>query len=163
MFNAINTKLLIAILAVLTAIGSEVAYQRHQAAKVAAAAARAAAILQQQQREAEENKEHDETFRKRGEQDKDRHNSAAAHKNKTRRSVPKRREKGQGPPQLCGSSQRQDLEDVPALITFKQHRGERAAYGSRSRVSPGASQRQLRCRLALPIHEQSHESDDAER
>ena len=83
MFNAINTKLVIAILAVLTAIGSAVAYQRHESAKAAAAAARAAAILQQQQRQAEEQREHDEAFRKQVEQNKARHNSAAAHEDKT--------------------------------------------------------------------------------
>ena len=47
MFKAINTKILLAILAVLTAIGGALTYQRHEAAKAAAAAAKAAAILQQ--------------------------------------------------------------------------------------------------------------------
>lgn len=83
MLNAINTKLLLAILAVLTAIGSAVIYHRHESAKAAAAAAKAAAILLQQQKEAEEQKEHDEAFRKQVEQDKARHNSAAAHEDKT--------------------------------------------------------------------------------
>jgi len=83
MLNAINTKLLIAILAVLTAIGSAVIYQRHESAKAAAAAAKAAAILQQQQKEAEEQKERDQAFHKQVEQNKARHNSAAAHEDKT--------------------------------------------------------------------------------
>ena len=54
MLNAINAKILLAILAALTAIGGAVAYQRHETEKAAAAAAKAAAILQQQQRNAEE-------------------------------------------------------------------------------------------------------------
>ncbi len=83
MLNAINTKLLIAILAALTVIGSAVLYQRHESAKAAAAAAKAAAILQQQQKEAEEQKARDEAFRKQVEQNRARHNSAAAHEGKT--------------------------------------------------------------------------------
>lgn len=83
MLSAINTKLLIAILAVLTAISGAVLYQRHQSEKAAAAAAKAAAILQQQQKDAEEQKARDEAFRKQVEQDRARHNSAAAHEGKT--------------------------------------------------------------------------------
>ena len=83
MLNAINTKLLIAILAALTAIGSAVLYQRLESAKAAAAAARAADILQQQQKEADEQKAHDEAFRKQVEQNRIDHNSAAAHEGKT--------------------------------------------------------------------------------
>ena len=49
MLNAINTKILLAILAALTVIGGAVLYQRDQAEKAAAAAAKAAAILQLQQ------------------------------------------------------------------------------------------------------------------
>ena len=83
MLNAINTKLLIAILAVLTAIGSAAIYQRYESTEAAEAAAKSAAILQQQQKEAEEQREHDEAFRKTVEQNKARHNSAAAHEDKT--------------------------------------------------------------------------------
>ena len=83
MLNAVNTKILLAILAALIAIGSAVAYQRHQSAEAAAAAAKAAAILQQQQKEAEEQKMRDEEFRKKVAQDRARHNSAAAHEGKT--------------------------------------------------------------------------------
>ena len=83
MLKAINTKLLLAILAALTAIGGALTYQRHEAAQAAAAAAKAAAILQQQEKEAEERKAEDETFRERVEVDKKRHNSAAAHEGKT--------------------------------------------------------------------------------
>ena len=46
MLNAINTKLLLAILAALTVCGGVAIYQRDQAAKTAAAAAKAAEILQ---------------------------------------------------------------------------------------------------------------------
>lgn len=74
MLSLINTKLLI--IAALVAIGSAVVYQRHESAK-------ATEILLQQQREAEEQKARDEAFRKRVEQDRVRHNSAAAHQGKT--------------------------------------------------------------------------------
>ena len=57
MLKLLNTKLLIAILAVLAVIASAAIYQRHEAAK-------AAAILEQQQRDAERRKEEDEAFRK---------------------------------------------------------------------------------------------------
>lgn len=83
MLNAINTKLLIAILAALTAIGAAVVYQRNQSEKAAAAAAKTAAILQQQQDDAEAQKERGEAFRKQVEQDRKQHNSAAAHEGKT--------------------------------------------------------------------------------
>jgi Flp pilus assembly protein TadG len=83
MLTAINTKILIAILAALTVIGGAVIYQRDQAQKAAVAAAKAAAILQQQQKDAEGQKEQDEAFRKQVEADKSRHNSAAAHEGKT--------------------------------------------------------------------------------
>ena len=57
MLKAINTKILIAILAALTAIGRAVIYQSHEAHK-------AAAILQQQQHDAEERNKEDEAFRR---------------------------------------------------------------------------------------------------
>ena len=81
MLKAINTKILIAILAALTAIGSAAIYQSHEAHK-------AAAILQQQQQQhdAEERKKEDEAFRKKVEQDKKRHNSAAGNEGKTWKS-----------------------------------------------------------------------------
>ena len=83
MLKAIQTKILLAILATLVAIGGALTYQRHEAAKAAAAAAKAAAILQQQQKEAEERKAEDEAFRQRVEQDRKRHSSATAHEGKT--------------------------------------------------------------------------------
>ena len=78
MLKAINTKILIAILAALTAIGSAVIYQSHETHK-------AAAILLQQQHDAEERNKEDEAFRKKVEQDK-RHNSAAGNEGKTWKS-----------------------------------------------------------------------------
>jgi hypothetical protein len=56
MLKAINTKILLAILAALTAIGGALTYQRHEA------------------------------FRQRVEQDRKRHSSAAAHEGKTWRT-----------------------------------------------------------------------------
>lgn len=79
MLKAINTKILFAILAALTAIGSAVIYQSREAHK-------AAAILQQQQHDAEERTKEDEAFRKKVEQDKKRHNSAAGNEGKTWKS-----------------------------------------------------------------------------
>ena len=79
MLKAINTKILLAILAALTAIGSAVIYQSHEAHK-------AAAILQQQQHGTEERNKEDKAFRKKVEQDKKRHNSAAANEGKTWRT-----------------------------------------------------------------------------
>ena len=79
MLKAINTKILIAILAALTAIGSALIYQSREAHK-------AAVILQQQQHDAEERERQDEAFRKKVEQDKKRHNSAAGNEGKTWKS-----------------------------------------------------------------------------
>jgi Flp pilus assembly protein TadG len=86
MLIAINTKLLIAILAALTVIGSAVIYQRNQSEKAATAAAKAAAILQQQQKDVEDQRARDEQFRKQVETDRKQHNSAAAHEGKTWKS-----------------------------------------------------------------------------
>lgn len=80
MLTLINTKLLIAILAALAVIGSAVAYQHHEMAN---AAAKAAVILQQQQTEAEKQKARDDAFRRQVQEDRTRHNSAAAHEGKT--------------------------------------------------------------------------------
>ena len=89
MLKLINAKILLAILAVLAAIGGAVTYQRYETEKAAAAAAKAAAILQQQQRDAEKQRERDEAFRQQVEQNKNRHNSAAANEGKTwRKYVP---------------------------------------------------------------------------
>jgi type II secretory pathway pseudopilin PulG len=80
MLKLINTKILLSILAALVAIGSAAIYQSHEAHKAAEAAA---AILQQQQHDADEQRKRDEAFRKQVEQDRKRHNSAAANEGKT--------------------------------------------------------------------------------
>ena len=66
MLNAIQTKILLAILAVLLAIAGSLAYRRHEAVK--------AAFERQQQYE---------RFRQQVEQDKKKHSSAAANEGKT--------------------------------------------------------------------------------
>jgi triphosphoribosyl-dephospho-CoA synthetase len=86
MLKAINTKILLAILAALTAIGATLAYQRRETEKATAAAQKAAEILQQQQRDAEEQKQRDEAFRQQVERDRKQHNSSAAHEGKTWKS-----------------------------------------------------------------------------
>jgi Flp pilus assembly protein TadG len=83
MLNLINTKILLAILAALTVMGSAMLYQRDQAAKAAAAAARAAEILQLQRDDNEYLKQENEALRKQVEAEKKRHNSAAAHEGNT--------------------------------------------------------------------------------
>jgi uncharacterized protein YxeA len=79
MLKLLNTKLLIAILAVLATIASAALYQSHEAGK-------ATAILEQQQRDAEQQKQEDHAFRKKVEQDRKRHNSAAGNEGETRKS-----------------------------------------------------------------------------
>jgi hypothetical protein len=83
MLAAINTKILLAILAALTVIGGAVLYQRDQAAKAAAAAAKAAEILQLQRDDNEYLKQENESLRRQVEAEKKRHNSATAHEGKT--------------------------------------------------------------------------------
>ena len=67
MLNALNTKILLAILAVLLAITGAVAYHRHEVAK-------AAQLREQQQYQ---------QLRQQVEKDKKTHNSSAAHEGKT--------------------------------------------------------------------------------
>ena len=83
MLNAINTKILLAILAVLTVIGGAAIYQRDEAAKTAAATAKAAQLLQLQKDDNDYLKQENEALRKQVEADKKQHNSAAAHEGKT--------------------------------------------------------------------------------
>lgn len=59
MLKAINTKILISILAALTAIGGLLVHEHQVNERAAAAAAKAAAILQQQQSDADAAKKHD--------------------------------------------------------------------------------------------------------
>ena len=83
MLNAINTKILLAILAALTVIGGAAIYQRDQAAKTAAAAYRAAEIIQLQKDDNDYLAQGSEALRKQVEADKKRHSSVAAHEGKT--------------------------------------------------------------------------------
>lgn len=83
MLTAINTKLLLAILAALTVIGGAAIYQRDQAAKTAAAAVKAAQLLQIQKDDNDYLKQENEALRKKVEADKKQHISAAAHEGKT--------------------------------------------------------------------------------
>jgi Ni/Co efflux regulator RcnB len=76
MLKLINTKLLIAILAALGVIASAAIYQNRQTAK-------AAAILEQRQKDAEQRKQEDEAFRKKVEENRKRHNSAAGNEGQT--------------------------------------------------------------------------------
>ena len=69
MLKLLNTKLLLAILATLAIIASAAIYQSHQATRAAAAVER--------QRQA------DEAFRKRVEEDKRKHSAAAGNEGKT--------------------------------------------------------------------------------
>jgi cell division protein FtsB len=82
MLTAINTKILLAILAALTVIGGAAIYQRDEAAKTTAATARAAQILQLQKDDNDYLKRENETLRKQVEADKKQHSSAAAREGK---------------------------------------------------------------------------------
>ena len=83
MLTAINTKILLAILAALTVIGGAAIYQRDEAAKTAAATARAAQLLQLQKDDNDYLKQENEALRKQVEADKKQHSSAAAHEGNT--------------------------------------------------------------------------------
>ena len=83
MLTAINTKILLAILAALTVIGGADIYQRDEAAKTAAATAKAAQLLQLQKDDNDYLKQENEALRKKVEADKKQHSSAAAHEGKT--------------------------------------------------------------------------------
>ena len=83
MLNAINRKILLAILAALTVIGGAAIYQRDEAAKTAAATAKAAQLLQLQKDDNDYLKQENEALRKQVEADKKQHSSVAAHEGKT--------------------------------------------------------------------------------
>src|SRR6185437_13733793 len=115
MLNALNTKILLAILAVLLAITGAVAYHRHEAAK-------AAQLCEQQQYQ---------QLRQQVEKDKKRHNSSAAHEGaKPGRSI-------------CLEVRLRD--------------------GSDDTTGTGATDREFRRGLAVPVHEQSDQPHHAER
>ena len=86
MLTAMNTKILLAILAALTVIGGAAIYQRDEAAKTAAATAKAAQLLQLQKDDNDYLKQENEALRKQVEADKKLHSSAAAHEGKTWKS-----------------------------------------------------------------------------
>ena len=81
--NVINTKLLIAILAGLGALGALLIHERSQSQKAAAEAAKSAAILQQQKAEADEHRREGEEFRKNVEAEKRKNNVNPAKESKT--------------------------------------------------------------------------------
>ncbi len=83
MLTAMNTKILLAILAALTVIGGAAIYQRDEAAKTAAATAKAVQLLQLQKDDNDYLKQENEALRKQVEADKKQHSSAAAHEGKT--------------------------------------------------------------------------------
>lgn len=86
MLTAINTKILLSILAALTVI-SGLLYRQHEAnEKAAAAAARTAAILQQQQHDSEEQKKRASEFAAQVQNNRQKHDSTAAHEGKTWKS-----------------------------------------------------------------------------
>jgi hypothetical protein len=62
--SAINTKLLIAVLAALGAIGALLIHEHNESHKAAIDAAKAAAILEQQKAEADQHRREEEDFRK---------------------------------------------------------------------------------------------------
>lgn len=82
MLKVINTKVLIAILAVLTAIAGLLVRQHEVSERNAAAAEKAAAILQQQQRDADAAKKADQDMRDNIQRLRKQHNSNPANESK---------------------------------------------------------------------------------
>lgn len=82
MLKVINTKVLIAILAVLTAIAGLLVHEHDVNERNAAAAAKAAAILQQQQKDADAAKKADEQSRENIQRLRRQHNSNHANESK---------------------------------------------------------------------------------
>ena len=72
--STINTKLLIAVLATLGAIGALLIHEQNESHKAAVEAAKAAAILEQQKAEADQHKREEEEFRKKVETEKRKNN-----------------------------------------------------------------------------------------
>lgn len=66
MLKAINTKILLGILAALTAIGAMLVHQNHVNEQATAAAARSAAVLEQQQKDTDAQEKHDAGVLERG-------------------------------------------------------------------------------------------------
>ncbi len=83
MFKAINTKILLGILAALTAIGGLLIHQNHVREQEAADAAKARIILQQQQKAADDAKRDDEEMRRKVAEGKKKHSKAAGNESGT--------------------------------------------------------------------------------
>ena len=83
MLKAINTKILLAILAALTLIGGLLVHQNHVNEQAAASAAKAAAVLQQQQKDADDVKKRDAASEEHIRQIRARQNNGAGHGSKT--------------------------------------------------------------------------------
>lgn len=81
--SAINTKLLLAVLAALAVITGLVIHTHNESQKAAAEAAKAAAILQQQKAEADAHKREEEEFRQKVQAEKRKHNVNPAKESKT--------------------------------------------------------------------------------
>jgi hypothetical protein len=88
MLSAINTKILIAILAALTAIGALLVHNHNVNERIAADAARAAAVLRQQQKDAEDRKKADADFWKKVEANKKKSSAYAGDGSKTNSYLP---------------------------------------------------------------------------
>ncbi len=81
--SAINTKLLLAVLAALAVITGLVIHTHNESQKVAAEAAKDRAILEQQKAEAEAHKREEEEFRQKVETEKRKHNVNPGKESKT--------------------------------------------------------------------------------
>lgn len=81
--SAINTKLLIAVLAALGAIGALLVHEHNDSHKAAVEAAKAAAILEQQKAEADQHEREEEDLRKKVEAEKRKNNVNPGKESKT--------------------------------------------------------------------------------
>ena len=86
MLNALNTKLLLGILAALGAIGAFLIHEHNESQRAAAEAAKAAAIVQQQKDLADEHKREEEGFRRKVEAEKRKNNVNPNKESKTWRT-----------------------------------------------------------------------------
>ncbi len=86
MLQAINTKLLIAILAALAGISAIIVHQQHEIQDARAQAAKATALLEQQKAQAEAQKQEYEAFRKRVEAERRKNSAAPTNEGKTWRT-----------------------------------------------------------------------------
>ena len=88
MLKALNMKILVGILAALTAIGALLVHQNHVNEQRAADAARAREILEQQQKAADAVKKDDENMRKQVEANKKKHSAYDHDGSKTNSYIP---------------------------------------------------------------------------